>query len=77
MEIMKKNLVITGSTLRAKSNEEKKRIADLLKKNIWPEIENGTIKACIDKEFFLSEINEAHEFMEKFMHMGKIAVNVP
>tara|TARA_B100000963_G_scaffold352819_1_gene366593 strand:+ start:3121 stop:4098 length:978 start_codon:yes stop_codon:yes gene_type:complete len=77
MQIMKKKLVITGSTLRARSDEEKKRIADLLKKNIWPEIESGKIKPCLYKEYQLSQINEAHEFMENSMHMGKIAVNIP
>ena len=76
MQIMKQRLVITGSTLRARSDKEKKRIADQLKKNIWPEIESGNIKPCLNKEYQLSEINEAHEFMENSMHMGKIAVTI-
>ena len=76
MQIMKQRLVITGSTLRARSDKEKKRIADQLKENIWPEIESGNIKPCLNKEYQLSEINEAHEFMENSMHMGKIAVTI-
>ena len=70
MQIMKQRLVITGSTSRARSDKEK-RIADQLKKNIWPEIESGNIKPCLNKEYQLSEINEAHEFMENSMHMGR------
>ena len=76
MQIMKQRLVITGSTLRARSDKEKKRIADQLIENIWPEIESGNIKPCLNKEYQLSEINEAHEFMENSMHMGKIAVTI-
>ena len=76
MQIMKQRLVITGSTLRAISDKEKKTVADQLKKNIWPEIESGNIKPCLNKEYQLSEINEAHEFMENSMHMGKIAVTI-
>ena len=76
MQIMKQRLVITGSTLRARSDKEKKTVADQLKKNIWPEIESGNIKPCLNKEYQLSEINEAHEFMENSMHMGKIAVTI-
>ena len=76
MQIMKKRLIVTGSTLRARSDKEKKRIADQLKDNIWPEIESGNIKPCLNKEYQLSEINEAHEFMENSMHMGKIAVTI-
>ena len=41
------------------------------------EIESGSIKACLNKDFPLSEINEAHEFMENSMHMGKIVVTIP
>ena len=77
MQIMKKKLIITGSTLRSRSDEDKKRIADQLKKNIWPEIESGNIKPCLNKEYQLSEINEAHEFMENSMLMGKISVTIP
>jgi len=36
---MVKRLVITGSTLRVGSLEEKEKIAKDLKKNIWPLIE--------------------------------------
>ena len=75
MQIMKQRLVITGSTLRARSNQRKKNRRPT-KKNIWPEIESGNIKPCLNKEYQLSEINEAHEFMENSMHMGKIAVTI-
>lgn len=77
MQIMKKRLVVTGSTMRARSDKEKKRIADQLKENIWPEIESGNIKPCLNKEYQLSEINGAHEYMENSMLMGKIAVTIP
>ena len=76
MQIMKQRLVITGSTLRSRSDREKKRIADQLKQHIWPEIESENIKPCLCKEYQLSAINEAHEFMENSMHMGKIAVTI-
>ena len=76
MQIMKQRLVITGSTLRARSDKEKKTVAEQLKKNIWPEIEDGNIKPCLNKEYQISEINEAHTFMENSMHMGKIAVAI-
>ena len=76
MEIMKKQLCVTGSTLRSKTTIEKKRIADLLKKNIWPEIDCGKISPCLFKEFKFSEVNEAHSYMENSLHMGKIAVTI-
>ena len=65
-----------GSIKIAPNPKEKKRIVDQLIENIWPEIESGNIKPCLNKEYQLSEINEAHEFMENSMHMGKIAVTI-
>ena len=48
MQIMKQRLVITGSTLRARSDKEKNSRRPT-KKNIWPEIESGNIKPCLKK----------------------------
>ena len=44
LPIMLKRLTISGSTLRIRSNDEKKIIADNLKKHVWPLIESKNIK---------------------------------
>ncbi len=70
--IMLKRLLISGSTLRVRSNKEKQKIASQLKANIWPLIENGTIKLFIDKKYEFTNIKDAHKYMENNQNIGKI-----
>ena len=72
--IMLKRLVITGSTLRVGSLEEKEKIAKDLKKNIWPLIEKKKIKPILCKTFPLNKVKDAHIYMDKGLHFGKIAL---
>ena len=74
--IMLKRLVITGSTLRVGSLEEKEKIAKDLKKNIWPLIEKKKIKPILCKTFPLNKVKDAHIYMDKGLHFGKIALTI-
>ncbi|KYG69210.1 NAD(P)H-quinone oxidoreductase [Bdellovibrio bacteriovorus] len=75
-KVMMKRLTITGSTLRARSVEEKTRIAQALEKNVWPLLNAGKLKPVIFKTFSLNEAREAHELMESSAHTGKIVLVV-
>jgi NADPH2:quinone reductase len=76
MEVMKKRITITGSTLRPKSSEEKSRIARALEKNIWPMLSAGIIKPLIYKTFPLKDAALAHAIMESSKHTGKIVLTI-
>lgn len=71
-KVMAKRLIITGSTLRARSPEFKGEIAKNLKEYIWPHLETGLIKAIIYKVFPLKDADKAHKLMESSEHIGKI-----
>ena len=72
LPIMLKRLIVTGSTLRIRENNEKKKIADSLIFNIWPLLENGEIQLYIDKEFNYVDVKKAHEYMENNKNIGKL-----
>ena len=74
--VVAKRLTLTGSTLRAQSNQQKANIARQLQKHIWPKIERGEIKPVIDSVFSLDEVAEAHRLMESGEHFGKIMLQV-
>ena len=57
--MMKKRLVVTGSTLRGRPIAEHAAIAKDLEKNIWPLIEAGVIKPHIDTTFPLADAARA------------------
>jgi NADPH2:quinone reductase len=76
MQILRKRLTVTGSTLRPRSAEAKAGIAGKLRAQIWPLIESGEIKPLIAARFPLADVVESHKLMESSKHIGKIILMV-
>ena len=72
--VLRRRLLITGSTLRPRPVEFKAAIAAALKANVWPLLENGKIKQVIHSTFPAAEAAKAHALMETNQHIGKIAL---
>jgi putative PIG3 family NAD(P)H quinone oxidoreductase len=72
--VMQRRLTITGSTLRARTIEEKGRVAAGVREHIWPLIESGTVRPYICKTFPLRDAANAHRLMESSAHIGKIVL---
>jgi NADPH:quinone reductase len=75
-EVLRRRLVVTGSTLRPRPVEFKGAIARSLREKIWPLIEAGKIKPVIYKTFPLAQASEAHRLMESSQHIGKIMLAI-
>jgi NADPH2:quinone reductase len=75
-EVLRRRLVVTGSTLRPRPVEFKGAIARNLREKIWPHIETGKIKPVIYEQFPLAQASEAHRLMESSKHIGKIVLAV-
>ena len=72
--ILHRRLTITGSTLRARTIEEKGALARELEANVWPLLDGGRVAPIIDSTFPLTEAAEAHRRMESGRHIGKIVL---
>ena len=72
--ILGRRLTLTGSTLRARSVEEKGRIAAALRAEVWPLLEAGRVKPLVAATFPLAEAAAAHRLMESSAHIGKIVL---
>ena len=72
--VLRKRLVITGSTLRPRPIAFKAAIAQQLKSNVWPLLERGAIKPVIFKTFPAEQAAQAHTLMESNQHIGKIVL---
>lgn len=71
--IMHKRARVMGSTMRARTPEEKGRVRDGLLKEIWPLLPPKTvIRPVIDSTFPLTDASRAHERMQSGEHIGKI-----
>ncbi len=75
--IMRKRLILTGSTLRNRPASEKARIARSLHEQVWPKIaENDGLRPVIDRTFPLKQAAEAHERLESGKVMGKLVLTL-
>lgn len=73
-QIMAKKLWFTGSTLRARSVEEKAEIAAELEQELMPLWEKGQCLPVIDSVYPFEEVVDAHRRMDA-PHIGKVILS--
>ena len=71
-----KRLTVTGSTLRAQSFEQKAVMVEEILEQVYPHLENGTVKPVIDSTYPLQEVADAQARMQEGSHMGKIILTM-
>ena len=76
LEVMRRRLSITGSTLRPRSADFKAALAAAVEAHVWPLIAAGKFRPVIYQNFPLAEAAAAHELMESSAHIGKIMLQV-
>ncbi len=74
MPILLKRLTVTGSTMRARTPEEKAAIAAGLRERVWPLWAQGRCLPHVHRTFALDQAAEAHRLMESRQHVGKIVL---
>jgi putative PIG3 family NAD(P)H quinone oxidoreductase len=74
--LMVKRQTITGSTLRARSDEFKAVVADEIARSVWPSVAAGELRPRMDSEFAMHEAAAAHARMDSGEHIGKIVLSM-
>jgi putative PIG3 family NAD(P)H quinone oxidoreductase len=74
--VLQRRLTLTGSTLRARSVEEKSALAAVVEARVWPWLTDGTVRPVIDRTFALSQASDAHARLESGHHIGKVVLTV-
>ncbi len=72
--VLSKRLKIIGSVLRSQSKEEKAEITRKFIENVIPLLKSGRVKPIIDRIFPMSEVEDAHRYLSKGEHFGKIVL---
>lgn len=70
--LSRKRLRVHGTVLRARPIEEKIELTQEFARRMLPHFATGRIKPVTDRIFPLSEVREAHEYMETNANFGKI-----
>lgn len=72
--LLRKRIVVSGSTLRPRSVAYKTRIAQALRARVWPLIAQGRVRPVIHRVFDAGDAAQAHALMESSTHVGKIVL---
>jgi NADPH2:quinone reductase len=72
--VLRRRLVVTGSTLRPRPVAFKAAIAKALQDTVWPWLEAGRIKPVIHQTFAAADAAGAHALMESNQHIGKLVM---
>jgi putative PIG3 family NAD(P)H quinone oxidoreductase len=72
--LMLKRQTITASTLRARDADEKARLAREVELHVWPWIEDGRVRALVDRTFSLEQAADAHRWLESGAQFGKVVL---
>lgn len=69
-----KRLSVQATTLRSRPAAEKAAIVSGVLEQVWPLVEEGTIRPVVDRTVPLRDAAEAHRVMESSAHTGKIVL---
>ncbi|GFE75837.1 NAD(P)H-quinone oxidoreductase [Novosphingobium sp. TCA1] len=74
--VMARRYTLTGSTLRPRSDSFKALLAQEIRANAWPLVEEGVLRPVMDARFPLKDAAAAHARMEAGDHVGKIVLEI-
>ncbi|MEQ8389556.1 MAG: NAD(P)H-quinone oxidoreductase [Thalassospira sp.] len=74
--LLLKRLTLMGSTLRAQPVANKGAIADALRQQVWPLIEDQKIRPVVYKTLSLGDAAKAHDILKGGAHIGKVILEV-
>ncbi|MDA1093149.1 MAG: NAD(P)H-quinone oxidoreductase [Acidobacteria bacterium] len=74
--LMRRRLVVTGTTLRARTIAEKGAVVDAVRARVWPLLESGRVGPVVYRRWPLWEAATAHQVMEASSHIGKLLLVV-
>lgn len=72
--LLRKRVVVSGSTLRPRPVVYKTGLARALRERVWPLLESGQVRPVIHRVFDAQEAAQAHALMESSTHVGKIVL---
>ncbi len=72
--LLSKRAKVMGTVLRARPLEEKILATQAFAREVVPLLADGTVKPVIDREFPMTAISDAHEYLESNDSFGKVVL---
>jgi putative PIG3 family NAD(P)H quinone oxidoreductase len=75
--LISKRALVAATALRARPPEEKAKIIQGVREEVWPLLESQAIKPVVYARFPMTEAAEAHRLVESNEHVGKVVLVNP
>jgi putative PIG3 family NAD(P)H quinone oxidoreductase len=72
--LLRKRGAVIATTLRARPAADKAAIVASVRENVWPLIDDGTIRPVVHAVFTLDQVVEAHRLVGEGAHIGKVVL---
>ena len=73
-DLLRRRLTLTGSTLRARTDDIKAQIAAEVEATVWPWLAQGRFRPTLEAVLPLEEAAQAHRLIEAGGHLGKVVL---
>ena len=74
--VWRKRIRLIGSTLRSRTPEEKTKIMQALKNDLWPLFSSGKLINNIHAVFPIQEVEAAHAVLRRAENIGKVVLTL-
>lgn len=74
--LLTKRASVTATSLRARPEVEKSALISRLRDQVWPLLEDGTVRPIVHSVLPLDQVAQAHSLMESSTHLGKIILTM-
>lgn len=71
-----RRITYVGATFRTRSREEVRGIAARMRADLWPFVEDGSLRLPISRRFALDDAAAALDFMRDNRHFGKVVLEL-
>lgn len=72
--LLGKRGAVIATALRSRLPAEKATIVASVRDNVWPLIEDGTVRPVVHATFAIDDVVAAHEMVERSEHIGKVVI---
>ena len=73
---LRKRLQLTGTTLRSRTDDYRRRLTADFREQIWPHFADGTLRAVVDTIYDWDDVADAHRYMASNANVGKIVMTI-
>lgn len=74
--LLAKRAAVMATSLRARPVQEKSAIVSAMVAQVWPLVDDGSVRPVVHARMPLEDVREAHQLLEDSSHVGKVLLTL-